>query len=174
MSDAAGNAEAAAAPGPVVGLGILAIVIVAIIGWVMIGGRYLSEISLFGGFLMLWYWANVEQLSVRRLPAALIGAVVGIGLAWLLFKGTVILGDKGGLIGLLVLILALYLDILKAVPLLINASTMLYVTVAAAPLVGLKVDWLELVFATVGGGLFFAAFVEGVKWIAGKFMPAAA
>ncbi|WP_374528672.1 hypothetical protein [Novosphingobium sp.] len=173
MSEASASSEAASPPGPIVGLGILVIVVAAIIGWVVVGGHYLSEISLFGGFLMLWYWANVEQLSIKRLPAALIGALVGIGLAWLLFKGTVILGDKGGLIGLVVLILALYLDILKAVPLLINASTMLYVTVAAAPLVGLKVDWLELCFATVGGGLFFAAFVEAVKWIAGKVMPAA-
>ena len=51
---------------------------------------------------------------------------------------------------------------------------MLYVTVAAAPLVQLKVNWIELCLATVGGGIFFALFVEAVKWLAGKLMPAAA
>ncbi|MFM2301789.1 MAG: hypothetical protein RLZZ84_1525 [Pseudomonadota bacterium] len=165
------TAEVAPAPGPLVGLGILVIVLVAIVAWAMIGGRLLSDVSLFGGFLMLWYWANVEQLSVARLPAALIGALVGIGLAWGLLYGVVNYGGTGLLVGLLLLIVALYLDIIKAAPLFVNASTMLYVTIAAAPLVQLKVDWIELCLATVGGGVFFAAFVETVKWLAGKLLP---
>lgn len=168
------TAETPPAPGALVGLGILLVVLVAIIAWATIGGHFLSEVSLFGGFLMLWYWANVEQLSLQRLPAALIGALVGIGLAWGLLYGTTNYGGAGLLVGLLLLILALYLDILKAVPLFVNASTMLYVTVAAAPLVQLKVNWTELCLATVGGGIFFALFVEAVKWLAGKLMPAAA
>ncbi|MEN9683526.1 MAG: hypothetical protein RLZZ427_1277 [Pseudomonadota bacterium] len=161
-------------PGALVGLGILVIVLVAIVAWAVVGGRLLSEVSLFGGFLMLWYWANVEQLVLARLPAALIGALVGIGLAWALLYGATNYGGTGVLVGLVLLIVALYLDILKAVPLFVNASTMLYVTVAAAPLVQLKVNWVELSLATVGGGIFFAVFVEAVKWIAGKVMPAAA
>lgn len=175
MSEASQSAaEGTPPPGPLVGFGILLIVVVAIVGWAIIGGHYLSDVSLFGGFLMLWYWANVEQLSLARLPAALIGALVGIGLAWALLYGVVNYGGAGLLVGLLLLILALYLDILKALPLFVNASTMLYVTVAAAPLVQLKVNWIELCLATVGGGIFFALFVEAVKWLAGKFMPGAA
>lgn len=167
-------AETTPPPGPLVGFGILLIVVVAIVGWAIVGGRYLSDVSLFGGFLMLWYWANVEQLSLARLPAALIGALVGIGLAWALLYGAVHYGGAGILVGLALLILALYLDILKALPLFVNAATMLYVTVAAAPLVQLKVNWVELSLATVGGGIFFAIFVEAVKWLAAKFIPAAA
>lgn len=167
------TATAAPPPGPLVGAGILVIVLVAIVAWAAVAGRFLSDVSLFGGFLMLWYWANVEQLSLARLPAALIGALVGIGLAWALLYGTVKYGGAGLLVGLLLLVLALYLDILKVVPLFVNASTMLYVTVAAAPLVQLKVDWVELCLATLGGGIFFAVFVEAVKWLASKLLPAA-
>ena len=51
---------------------------------------------------------------------------------------------------------------------LVNASTMLYSIVAAAPLIQLKIDWLELCFATVGGGLFFGAYVAAIMWLVAK------
>ncbi len=159
-------------PGPLAGLAILIIVLVLIAAWLAIGSLFLQQTSLIGGFLMLWYWANNEQLQIKRLPAAIIGAVVGIGLGWALVYGTVNYGTTGLIAALLLLILALYLDIIKAVPLVVNTSTMLYVTIAAAPLVQLHVDWLELVLSTVIGGLFFGLAVEGLQRLAARFAPA--
>ncbi len=168
MSDMTQPVEAAPPPGPLVGFGILIVVVVGLVLWTILMLNLVTPLSLFGGYLMLWYWANVEQLSLRRLPAALLGALTGIGIAWILVYGPAVYGTAGLIAGLLLLVVALYLDTLKAVPLLFNAATMLYVTVAAAPLVQLKVDWIELILATIGGGLFFAGFVEAVKWIAAK------
>ncbi len=159
-------------PGPLAGLAILIIVLVLIAAWLAIGSLFLQQTSLIGGFLMLWYWANNEQLQIKRLPAAIIGAVVGIGLGWALVYGTVNYGTTGLIAALLLLILALYLDIIKAVPLVVNTSTMLYVTIAAAPLVQLHVDWVELVLSTVVGGLFFGLAVEGLQRLAAKYAPA--
>ena len=161
-------------PTPIAGLAILVIVLVLIAAWIAIGLQvlHLHDTSLIGGFLMLWYWANNEQLQFKRLPAAIIGAVVGIGLGWALVYGTVNYGTTGLIAALLLLILALYLDIIKAVPLVVNTSTMLYVTIAAAPLVQLHVDWLELVLSTVIGGLFFGLAVEGLQRLAARFAPA--
>ena len=161
-------------PGPLAGLAILIIVLVLIVAWMAIGLQvlHLRDTSLIGGFLMLWYWANNEQLQFNRLPAAIIGAVVGIGLGWALIYGAVNYGTTGLIAALLLLILALYLDIIKAVPLVVNTSTMLYVTIAAAPLVQLHVDWLELVLSTVIGGLFFGLAVEGLQRLAARFAPA--
>ena len=161
-------------PGPLAGLAILIIVLVLIVAWMAIGLQvlHLRDTSLIGGFLMLWYWANNEQLQFNRLPAAIIGAVVGIGLGWALVYGAVNYGTTGLIAALLLLILALYLDIIKAVPLVVNTSTMLYVTIAAAPLVQLHVDWLELVLSTVIGGLFFGLAVEGLQRLAARFAPA--
>ncbi|PKB25469.1 hypothetical protein B0I00_0669 [Novosphingobium kunmingense] len=162
------SAEAAPPPGPAIGFGILIVVLIGLIVWTVLMTRFVTPLSLFGGYLMLWYWANIEQLAIRRLPAALVGAMTGIALAWILVYAPAHYGTAGLIIGLLALIVALYLDILKAVPFAINAATMLYVTVAAAPLIQLKVDWIELILATIGGGLFFAGFVESIKWLAGK------
>ena len=161
-------AEVAPPPGPVAGLVILGIVLALIIAWIFIGTRFMADTSLVGGFMMLWYWANNEQLEIKRLPAAIIGAVVGIGLAWFLVFGAVHYGGLGLSAAVLLLILALYLDIIKAAPMIVNTSTMLYVTLAAAPLVQLHVNWTELVLSTVVGGLFFGGVVEGLKRLAAR------
>ncbi|MEN9289837.1 MAG: hypothetical protein RL317_1460, partial [Pseudomonadota bacterium] len=55
----AASAAQAEVPSPLAGLGIVAVVAIAIIGWAIIGGRLFQETSLFGGFLMLWHYANV-------------------------------------------------------------------------------------------------------------------
>jgi hypothetical protein len=69
------------------GLGVALVLVAAIIGWVALGGAFLSETSLFGGFLVLWYWAKVEHLAPQRLAASIIGGLVGIGVAWAMFYG---------------------------------------------------------------------------------------
>ena len=172
MADTPPAAVVAPPPGPIAGLAILGIVLVLIIAWVVIGGLFLQPVSLFGGFLMLWYWANNEQLQFKRLPAAIIGAVVGIALGWFIVYGTVQFGTPGTIAAVLLLVLALYLDIIKAMPLVVNTSSMLYVTVAAAPLVQINVIWSELVLSTVVGGLFFGLAVEGLQRLAARFAPA--
>ena len=174
MSDTPPAAEVAAPPGPLAGLAILFIVIVLIVAWIVVGLQvlHIHDTSLVGGFLMLWYWANNEQLQFKRLPAAIIGAVAGIGLGWFLVYGAANYGTAGLIAGVLLLVFALYLDIIKAVPLVVNTSSMLYVTIAAAPLVQLHVDWAELVVSTVVGGLFFGLVVEGMQRLAAKLAPA--
>ncbi len=77
----------------------------------------------------------------------------------------------GLLAGLALLIVAIYLDIIQILPLLFNASTMLFSIVAAAPLIQLRIDWVELCLATIGGGFFFGGFVAAVMWLATRFAP---
>lgn len=156
-------------PGPLAALAITLVVVIGIVLWLVLSAKFVSPPSLFGAFLMLWYWAAVEQLSPSRLPASLLGALVGIGLAWFLLYATVNLGGLGVVAAILALMLAIFLDVRRAVPLVVNPATMLYLTIAAAPLIQLKVNWIELCISTVVGGLFFAGFVEGVKRLAARF-----
>ena len=168
------NAAPAAAPGPLAGLGIVAIVVVAVVAWVIIGTALFSDVSLFGAFLLLWHWANLEALEIKRMPATIAGALVGIALAWQVVYLTSKLGSNGTILGLLIMVAAIYLQVINALPFLFNAAAMLFLTVAAAPLIQLKIDFAELAVATVVGGLFFGGFVEAIKRIAARFMPAAA
>ncbi len=171
MTDATTAApEAAAPPGPVAGIGITAIVVVLLVVWTLLAAvaLHVPATELVGGYMLLWYWANNDQLQFKRLPATIIGALVGIGIAWFLVYATVKYGGTGTAVALALLILALYLDVIKAVPLAINASTFLFVTLAAAPLVQLHVDWIQLVISTVFGGLFFGLVVEGLQRLAAR------
>jgi hypothetical protein len=169
-----GAAPAAEVPSPLAGLGVVVIVAIAIIGWAVIGGRLFQQVSLFGGFLMLWHYANMEALEIKRLPQALAGAAAGIGLSWQVVWLTQMMGPQGTLLGLLIMLLAIYLQVIAILPFVFNASAMLFLTVAAAPLVQLKVDFVDLTLATVAGGLFFAGFVESVKWLAARLIKPAA
>ncbi len=164
------TAAPAAAPGALAGLGILAVVTVAIIAWVAIGSTLFSDLTLFGGFLLLWHWANLEQLEIRRMPTTIAGALVGIALAWQVVYLSSVMGTNGLVLGLLIILGAIYLHVINVLPFLFNAAAMLFLTVAAAPLIQLKVDFAELACATVVGGLFFGIFVEGLKRIAARFM----
>ncbi len=168
------NAAPAAAPGPLAGLGIVAIVVVAVVAWAIIGTALFSGVSLFGAFLLLWHWANLEALEIKRLPATIAGALVGIALAWQVVYLTSTMGNNGTILGLLIMVAAIYLQVINVLPFLFNAAAMLFLTVAAAPLIQLKIDFAELAMATVVGGLFLGLFVEAIKRIAARFMPAAA
>ena len=171
MSDTTNPPAVAATPGPVAGIVITLIAVVIIVAWIALGLTvlHLQDTSLVGGFLLLYYWANNGQLEIKQLPAAIIGALVGIFLSWFVVYAAVQWGNMGLAAGLILFVLALYLDVIKAVPAVVNTATMLYLTVAAAPLVQLHVDWRELVIATVVGGLFFGLVVEGLKRLAARF-----
>jgi len=150
------------------GVGVAAVVMIAIFAWVFLAGRFLSGASLFGGFMMLWYWAKVEHLAIRRLPAAVCGGLVGIALAWAMSACAAHFGPPGFAAGLVLLAIAIYLDIVEVFPTFVNAATMLYSIVAAAPLVQFRINWIEFLLAAGGGGLFFGAFVTVVMWLAAR------
>ena len=173
MNEAATPAEAAP-PGPVAGLAITTIVIVLIVAWIVlaVGVLKMTDKTLVGAFMFLWYWANNEQLQFSRLVPAMVGSLVGIAIAWFLGYGPQAYGGAGLAASLIVLIVALYLDVVKALPVAVNTATMLFVTLAAAPLVQLHVDWVELVKSTVLGGLFFAGAVYALQKIAARLAPA--
>ena len=164
------HAEAAPPPGPIAGLAITAIVVVLLVAWTLLAAvvLHVPATELVGGYMLLWYWANNEQLQFKRLPAAIIGALVGIGIAWFLVYATVKYGGIGTAIGLALLVFALYLDVIKVLPIVVNASTFLFVTLAAAPLVQLHVDWTQLVISTIFGGVFFGLVTEGLTRIAAR------
>jgi hypothetical protein len=171
------SAPAAAAPGPVAGLAITGIIVVAVALWAIVGTQVVvgtmrfTEATLFGAFLLLWHWANLEQLDIKRLPSVLGGALVGIALAWQVVYLTQTMGTNGTILGLLIMVAGIYLQVINVLPSLFNTSTMLFLTVAAAPLIQFKVNFAELAVSTVVGGLLLGAFVEAVKWIAAKAMP---
>ncbi|MEY2927584.1 MAG: hypothetical protein RL367_2061, partial [Pseudomonadota bacterium] len=67
---------------PFNGFLILLLVLVAVIGWIVLGANLLHVSSFFASFLFLWFWAAIEKADFKRWLPTLIGALVGVALAW--------------------------------------------------------------------------------------------
>jgi hypothetical protein len=145
---------------PFNGFLILLLVLVAVVGWIILGTKLFGVTSFFASFLFLWYWAAVEQADFKQWPQCLIGALVGLGLAWQSHYLPVHYGTVGLVIALLLLVVAIYVQIMNWVPMAINRSTMLYLTVLGAPALLDELDVVEAATAIIGGAIFFAGLVK--------------
>ncbi len=152
---------------------IFLVVVVAIVALTALAGGVFGLKSLFAAFMFAWYWANVETLRFDRLPAALIGSLVGIGLAWLLQVLPAQMGPNGGLIALLAILVALFVQIQNWLPQICNLATMLFLTMMAAPVLVEKSDFLDVAISTIAGAAFFAGLVWIGQAIAARRNPAA-
>lgn len=155
-------------PSIFVGTSIFAIVIFAIVGWVLLGGQELQLSSLYAGFLFLWYWGEMEGAELDRFLTSLVGTMVGIGLAWSLREFPVLLGTSGTILSIGLVLVALYVHILKLAPFAINAATMLFLTVGAAPLILSQSNFSDITMSALIGAVFFGCIVFVARWAAAK------
>ncbi len=162
------NQTAASPPGYLAGFITLIVVILGIVGWIFIGSS-LTLSSFYASFLFLWYWATINQLDIRKFPSSMVGALVGVGLAWGVHDLPVLLGTPGVVLSLLLVLCAIYLLILEKFTFVFNPAMALYLTVIAAPALLETSDFREVGLATLIGGAFFAGFVFCVQFIASKF-----
>lgn len=157
--------EKPAPPTPVAGLVITIVVVIALIGWIFLGIKLLAISSFFASFLFFWYWAAVEEADLKQWPQSTIGAVVGLALAWQSHWLPAQFGTPGLIAGLLVIVIALYVQIMNWVPLAINRSAMLFLTVLAAPALLDKLDPVEMAKAIGLGALYFGGIVKLVTML---------
>lgn len=122
---------------------------------------------LYAGFLLLWYWGSVDMVERKALLPLLVGACGGTATAWLLQYSAV----HGGLVGvapvLCLIIAAIYCQLRRWLPLLINRPYMLYLTVMAAPLLQAGENFAHVMAAIVAATLYFGGIVT-----AGRMMMA--
>jgi hypothetical protein len=162
---------------PLNGFLILLLVIVAVVGWIALGGQVFGVSSFFASFLFLWMWAGVEKADFNRWLPTLVGALVGIGLAWGPRFLTEQMGTNGTILSLILIVAALYVQVMNWVPIALNASCMLYLTVFGAPALLAKMDMPgvgELAIAVTGGAIYFAILVKIAFLIAARRTAAAA
>jgi hypothetical protein len=153
-------AEQPAALSPFNGFLIFLLVLGAIIGWLVIGTKALGITSFYASFLFLWYWAAVEQADFKQWPQCVIGALVGLGLAWQSHYLPVHFGTPGMIAGITILLIAIYVQIMNWVPIAINRAAMLYLTVLGAPALLDELNTAEVGLAIAGGAVFFAGVVK--------------
>jgi hypothetical protein len=172
MSDV--TTPAAAPFSPMTGLLIVLIGLAFIVLW-LFAGLKMGLTSFFAGFLFLWYWAAVEHLDFKQIPQSLIGALVGLLIAWQSHWLPVHYGTTGLIVALLIIVAAIYIQLMNWVPLAVNRSTMLYLTVLGAPALLDKLDVVETGGAILFGAVFFCGLIKlAFVFLARKAAPKAA
>lgn len=168
MSTSAG----AGAP-PQVPLGQAAVitlgVIVVIAGFVALGA-WLHITPLYAGFLFLWAWSAMHELSMKALPGALAGALTGAGMSFLLQTGTATGSLPIILLALGLMIVALFLVVAGRAALVCNQSTMLFITVLNAPVIQAGEDFRQVIIAMALGAVWFSV----IAWAISRIVPAPA
>jgi hypothetical protein len=164
------TSAAAAAPHPMP-LGQAAIitlgVIVVIAGFVALGA-WLHVTPLYAGFLLLWAWSALHELSLKALPGALIGALTGASLSFMLQTGTAMGSVQLIVLALLLMIVAVFLVVAGRAALFCNQSTMLFITVLNAPVIQAGENFRQVIVAIAMGAVWFGL----VAWVISRFVPA--
>ncbi|HEY4546597.1 MAG TPA: hypothetical protein VIG90_09260 [Pedomonas sp.] len=165
MADTSSGAQLSAPKAALITAAVL--VVVAI----LIGIYMLLDITpLFAGFLFALYWAGIKHTDFKEFAPALVGGLGGLALAAGLHHLPQLYGNAGLAAALVVVVLAIYAQIRNSVPLLVNASFMLYLTVGTIPAVGAQEDYPGMAFALIVG----AAYCGGLVWLMGRLAGAKA
>ena len=169
MNDASVAAPAAApqsapAMSPAKGLLVLLGVVVVVGGFIGLNAA-LGIKEFWGGFLFLLYWTGVEHGKFEKLPGLIVGALFGLGLAYLLLALPLWLGDVGGLVFLGLILAVVYCQIMGWLSLAVNMVAMLFLTVGTIPAVQSSTDFAGVLVALLLGIVFFG----GLLWVVGRF-----
>jgi hypothetical protein len=150
----------AAHPTPKAGLGVLAAVVVVLgIFVALMMGLGIGDVWV--SFLFLLYWSGFEQGKFEKLPESVVGAVVGLAIAWGLKALPASLGTAGLVIIGAVILAAIYCLIVGWLRILVNYSTMLFLTVGTVPVVQAAMVFPAVLFPLGIGVVYFA----GVAWL---------
>lgn len=142
-------------------------VVLLIIGFLALGAA-LGLGPLYAGFLLLWYFGSIDVLETGALPSLALGAIAGTAIAWLLQHGVATWGAAGAIPALVIIIVAIFLQLLGKLPLAINRATMLYITVMAAPLLQ-QHERFEKVLAVIAlATVYFGGIVWLGRWFAAR------
>ncbi|MGK2909013.1 MAG: hypothetical protein ACSLE1_04325 [Sphingobium sp.] len=145
------------------------VVVLLIVAFIAIGAG-LGLVALYAGFLLMWYFGNVDVLDPAALPATAIGALGGAGTAWLLQTGVTHSGPAGALPALILIVGGVFIQLMGWIPLLFNRAYFLYVTVMAAPLLQMHEKFVDVLLTIGVATLFFG----GVAIVGRRVMAARA
>lgn len=150
---------------PVKALGLLAVVVIVVAGFLGLLAA-VGNHEAWAGFLFLLYWSMVEGMKAEALPKSILGALVGLGIASLLFLLPDRLGNTPGLLAFVVVILVLvYLQLRGRLPTAINAATMIFLTVATIPHVQAHASFTQTLVALLLGIAYFGGLALIVTFV---------
>jgi hypothetical protein len=168
-AQAVDSAQAGAGITPLKGLLVLAAVVVVVAAYLTLNYE-MGLTESWAGFLFLVCWA-VSHMDLSRLGECAVGAFVGVLTAYAMQRLPPVLGMVA-FVPILCLILAMvYCQIMGWLRVVVNLTTMTFLTIASMPLVQAHVSFPNL-FATLASGVvFFAGLVLIGQWVTHRRRP---
>jgi hypothetical protein len=156
------SAQANAQMSPVKGLLVLAAVAVFVATYLMLN-HAMGLTESWSGFLFLVCWA-VSHMDLSKLTDCAVGAFVGVLTAYALQRLPPLLGVVAFVPLLCVILAMVYCQIMGWLTVMVNLTTMTFLTIASMPLVQAHVSFPNL-FATLAFGVaYFAGLVLIGRW----------
>jgi len=149
------------------GLGGLVLIFGFTLGWVYLGGHILHLQSFYASFVFAWYWGIVDKAEFRRLPSSLLGTLLGLAVAWQLSYFSAHYGTAGLAVGIGVIAVLLYMQIMHWAPYVVTSGTTLFLAVFTAPLLLGKIDYVDAAATIIAGALYMAGVIYVLKRLTG-------
>jgi hypothetical protein len=151
-------------PTPFQGMVVVAAVIVGIVVYLALCTQ-LRLASPYTGFLFLFYWTGLKQAAAREYLPALLGALGGVALAFLLYALPPMVGTAGFAIALLAICTAIYALVMGWLPLVVNNAMMLLLTVGTIEVIQKAAD-----FTGMAASILLAAALAGLLLLVARVM----
>lgn len=132
MTDENAAADTPKRPTVVQAMGMLVAIAVAVFGYATLCS-VLGIALIHGGFLFLFYWAGIRAAAFGELIPSALGALGGIGLAWLVMTLPAQMGTAGYAVIAVAIVACIFMMIRGHLPVLINNAFMLFLTVFTIP-----------------------------------------
>lgn len=154
------------------GLAGLVLIFACTGAWIYLGGRILHLQSFYASFVFAWYWGIVDKAEFSRLPSSILGSLLGVAVAWQLSYLSAHFATAGLAVGVGVIAVVLYMQIMHWGAYVINPATMLFLAVFTAPQLLGKVDDVDAGATIIAGALYMAAVIYVLKRVTGMGAPA--
>jgi len=157
-SNAARDAQVAGhAAKPSLGKGLLILFgVVVVVGAFIALTHFLGIADAWVAFLFLCYWAGIDHADFKKLPHCLVGAALGLTVAYLLHALPQTMGPAAGI----------YCQIMGWFLVAVNMVTMIFLTVGTIPIVQTSSSYPGLMLALLVGSLYF----PGIVWAGGRVL----
>lgn len=167
MSDQAIVAPAKTRPSIIVGLGGVVLMFAGTLLWVCLGGRILHLNSFYASFVFAWYWGIVGKAEFIQLPSSILGALLGVAVAWQLSYLSAHYGNSGLVVAIFVIAVVLFMQNMHWGTFLVNPGAMLFLAVFTAPNLLGKIDYVDAALTIVAGAIYMAVVVFILKRMTG-------
>ena len=148
-----------------VGKGLFTLITAVVVVGSYIALNYVLAIAdMWVGFLFALYWGGLERSNFKKLPDCIVGAAVGLTVAYFLHALPLALGAAALAPCIAGVIVMVFFQIMGWFVVAINMTTMLFLTVATIPSIQASSQYPQLMISMTLGALYFSIVV----WIANQ------